>query len=406
MMNDARPLTVLCIASYEKGQEFLRECKRQGARVLLLTSLSLRDKADWPTESIDEIFYMPDVDKVWDMGDVVKSVSYVARTEEIDRIVPLDDFDLEKAAALREHLRVPGLGETTTRYFRDKLAMRMQAQETGIRVPDFVHVLNYARLRAYMARVPGPWLLKPRFEASATGICKLNTPEELWPALENLGDRQSFYLLERYVPGDIYHVDSIVYDGEIQFSIANRYGLRPLDVAHSGGIFTTRTLPRGTADEQALQAANRAVLRAMKLPRGVSHTEFIKGRADGEFYFLETAARVGGANIVELIEAATGINLWAEWAKIELAGGREPYHVPLARADHAGLLVSLARSEWPDTSAYNDAEIVWRMKKPAHVGLIIRSPDAGRIEQLLTDYAARFQRDFSAVLPPAARPSS
>jgi biotin carboxylase len=406
MTNNARTLTILCIASYEKGQEFMRECKRQGCRVLLLTSLSLKDKADWPRASLDEIFYMPDVDKVWQMDDVIKSVSYVARTEQIDRIVPLDDFDLEKAAALREHLRVPGLGETTTRYFRDKLAMRMQAQEAGIRVPEFVHVLNHACLREYMARVPAPWLLKPRFEASATGIRKLNTPDELWPALENLGDRQSFHLLERYIPGDIYHVDSIVYDNDIQFSIANRYGAPPLDVAHGGGIFTTRTLPRGTAQEQALQAANRAVLRALRLPRGVAHTEFIGSHQDGELYFLETAARVGGANIVELIEAATGINLWAEWAKIEVAGGKQPYHVPLARADHAGLLVSLAREEWPDTSDYDDNEIVWRMKKPAHVGLIVRSHDPRRIDQLIADYSARFQRDFSAVLPPAARPSS
>ncbi|HEX8070561.1 MAG TPA: hypothetical protein VF546_11460 [Pyrinomonadaceae bacterium] len=405
-MTDARPLTVLCIASYEKGHEFMRECKRQGCRVLLLTSLSLRDVVEWPREAIDEIFYMPDVDKVWNMADMIKSVSYVARTERIDRIVPLDDFDLEKAAALREHLRVPGLGETTTRYFRDKLAMRMQAQEAGIRVPEFVHVLNYERLRAYMARVPAPWLLKPRFEASASGIRKINAPDDLWRALDELGDRQSFFLLERYVPGDIYHVDSIVYDREIRFAVCNRYGVPPLDVAHGGGIFTTRTLPRGTAEEQALQAANRAVLQAMRLQRGVSHTEFIRGRADGEFYFLETAARVGGANIVELIEAATGINLWAEWAKIEVAAGKRAYQVPLARADHAGLLVSLARQEWPDTSDYNDREIVWRMKKAAHVGLIVRSPDAHRIDQLLADYTARFQHDFGAVLPPAVRPSS
>jgi biotin carboxylase len=248
--------------------------------------------------------------------------------------------------------------------------------------------------------------LKPRFEASATGIKKINSTEELWRALDALGDRQSFHLLERYVPGDIFHVDSIVFGGEVKFVCASRYGHPPLDVAHGGGIFTTRTLPRGTEEEQALQAVNRAVLRAMRLARGVSHTEFIKARADGRLYFLETAARVGGANIVELIEAATGINLWAEWAKIEIAGGKRPYHPPLARADHAGLLVSLARQEWPDTSAYDDREIVWRMKKPAHVGLIVRSADAARIDQLLADYSARFQHDFSAVLPPAARPSS
>src|SRR5918911_1344321 len=219
-MTGERPLTVLCLASYEKGAEFMRECKRQNCRVLLLTSESIAN-ADWPRESIDEIFLIPDDNKKWKLADVISGVSYLARTETIDCIVPLDDFDLETAAALREHLRVPGMGETTTRYFRDKLAMRVRAREAGIRVPEFVHALNYARLRDYTARVPSPWLLKPRFEASATGIKKINAPDELWKALDALGDRQSFHLLERYVPGDIFHVDTVVFGGEGKFVSAS-----------------------------------------------------------------------------------------------------------------------------------------------------------------------------------------
>ena len=86
--------------------------------------------------------------------------------------------------------------------------------------------------------------------------------------------------------------------------------------------------------------------------RGVSHSEFIQGR-DGKLYFLETAARVGGAHIADLVEAATGINLWAEWAKVEIAGGKAPYQVPRVRAAISqDLLISLARQEHPDTSAY------------------------------------------------------
>src|SRR5215470_12845884 len=125
-------MTILCIASYEKGHEFLRECRRQGAAVVLITSLSLKDKARWPLDSIDEIFYMPDEDHRWDLVQTRNAVSYLARTREFDRIVPLDDFDVEVAAALREHFRVPGMGETTAHYFRDKLAMRMKAREAGI----------------------------------------------------------------------------------------------------------------------------------------------------------------------------------------------------------------------------------------------------------------------------------
>jgi biotin carboxylase len=298
------------------------------------------------------------------------------------------------------------MGETTTRYFRDKLAMRMQAQEAGIAVPEFIHALNHQALRDYMNTVPAPWLLKPRFEASATGIKKINAPDELWPALDALGDRQSFHLLERYVPGDIFHVDAIVSEREIVFVSASRYGHPPLEVAHGGGVFTTRTLRADSEDARALFEINARVLDAMKIVRGVSHTEFIKSRADGRFYFLETAARVGGANIVELVDAATGVNLWAEWAKIEIGRGHRAYQLPPVRADYAGLIVSLARQEWPDTSAYNDPEIVWRLDKPSHAGLIVRSNDPARVEQLLDDYARRFTTDFFATLPAAERPLS
>ena len=53
-MPPSRPLTILAVSSYEKGQEFLRTCKSLGCRVLLLTVEKLRD-ADWPRESLDDI---------------------------------------------------------------------------------------------------------------------------------------------------------------------------------------------------------------------------------------------------------------------------------------------------------------------------------------------------------------
>ncbi|MEO8127105.1 MAG: ATPase, partial [Bryobacteraceae bacterium] len=263
-------MTVLCIASYEKGHEFLRECKRQGCHVILVTSPSLQHNASWPMESIDEIFYMPDHDRKWDLRESIHSISYLARTRNIERLVPLDDFDLELAASLREHLRIPGMGETTTRYFRDKLSMRLKAREAGLCIPDFVPIINYEKIREFMERVPAPWVLKPRSMAGAIGIKKVHSPEELWRLLEQLGDEQSFYLLERFVPGDIFHVDSIVYESNVLFAAASGYGTPPLEVSHSGGIFTTKLLQRGSPLEQGLLALNRDVLAGLGLLRGVS----------------------------------------------------------------------------------------------------------------------------------------
>jgi biotin carboxylase len=396
--------TILCLASYEKGFDFLREARQQGARVLLLTSESLRDKAAWPRDSIDDIFYMPDVNKQWNREHTILAISHLAKSTQLDLIVPLDDFDLEMAASLREHLRIPGMGETTTRYFRDKLAMRARAQFAGLPVPEFVQVLNREKLSNYMHTIPAPWVLKPRSQAGAIGIKKMRSEQEVWEAADRLGDQQSFYLLERYVPGDIFHVDSIWFDKKMLWACASRYGAPPMDVSHGGGVFTSRTLASTSAEAKALAKLNKDVLESFGFVRGVSHSEFIRGKEDGKFYFLETSARVGGANLAEMIEAATAVNMWREWAKVEIAGENGKYTAPKAKTDTAGILVSLAKQEWPDTSSFNDPEIAWRMKKAHHVGLIVKSKDPARVEHLLADYTQRIERDFTAAGPVLDRP--
>jgi biotin carboxylase len=401
-MPDARPLTILCISSYEKGQEFLRACKQMGSRVLLLTVEKLRD-ANWPRESIDETFYMPEE---LPLQHLIYTVSYMARSQPIDRIVALDEFDMENVSALREHLRIPGMGLTTVRYFRDKLAMRARAQEAGILVPEFAHVLNYDHLRAFMSRISPPWLLKPRSQASGIGMKKIHGEPELWPWLDQLGDQQSFYLLEQFVPGSVYHVDGVVSEREVLFAEVNGYGAPPLDVSHHGGVFTTRTLPRDSAETKSLLQINKQLVRSLGLLRGVTHAEFLKSQAEGKFYFIEIAARVGGAYIADVVEAASGLNLWREWARLEISAGKQPYTLPPTRRDYAGVILSLARQEHPDTSAYSDPEIIYRVSKYHHAGLVLKASNSERIQQLLDSYSAHFSNDFLATQPVPDKPTS
>ena len=401
-MPESRALNVLCITTYEKGQEFMRECKRQACRVFLLTAEKLRD-ADWPRESLADTFYLP---ADLPLADIVQAVTHLTRTHKLDRIVALDEYDMETAATLREHLRVPGMGLTTMRYFRDKLAMRMKALERGVRVPDFVPVLNHDDIRYYLEHVPGPWVLKPRQEASAIGIRKIHAGEELWPILEQLGDKQSSFLLERFLPGDVFHVDSVVSESTVVFANVSKYGQPPMNVAQGGGVFTTFTVPRQSDADGGLRQINGELITGLGLVRGVSHAEFICAHADRHFYFLEIAARVGGAYINEMVEAATGLNLWREWARIEVAGATGGYILPPLREEYAAVILSLARQEDPDTSPYNDPEIFLRIKRRHHAGLILRSADAQRIQSLLQDYGRRFVQDFLAVEPPRDKPTA
>ncbi|MCS6898435.1 MAG: hypothetical protein NZX77_01520 [Polyangiaceae bacterium] len=390
----------MCLASYYKGVRFLQQCKKEGCTVLLLT-VEGHLKDNWPREQIDEVFAMPQETLNEKRQDVIHAVSYLARTRKIDRIVPLDDYDVEVAAMLREHMRIPGMGDTTVRYFRDKLAMREKAHDSGILVPPFVHILHYDTVRAFLKEVPGPWVLKPRSEAAALGIKRILSPDELWPIIEAQGDKQSYYLLEKMIPGDVYHVDAITSEKQVIFAEAHRYRKPILQISQEGGIFGTATLPRGSEEERELLAFHERLIRTLGLVRGISHTEFIKSRDDGKLYFLETAARAGGAHITDLVEASTGINLWEEWAKIEIAQGKWPYELPPYRKDYAGLLNSLAHQEHPDTSAYNDPEIWMRLQeKTYHAGFILRSDRYERITELMDTYEERMRRDFFAVLPP------
>lgn len=405
---DSRALNVVCLASYFKGVEFLRECKREGHRVVLVT----REKTlqeEWPRESIDETLVAPN-DITPEL--LTQLVTQLARRQRTDRIVALEEYDVMTAASIREHLRLPGMGASVARLFRDKLAMRVRAKESGIRVPDFVHVLNFDALRNYMNRVPPPWVLKPRSDVSAVGIKKLDESEAVWRMIDALDARESpleqspNYLLERFVAGDVYHVDSLVNNGRVIFAGVNAYGRPPMEVAHQGGVFISHTVEHGCAEHKQLLGLNRQLVKCLGLERGASHAEFIKSKRDGNFYFLEIAARVGGAFIAETIEASSGINLWREWARIEVGGGELRRGVkPATRKMYGGIVLSLARQEHPDTAEYTDPEIVLRVRKRHHAGLIVSSPSLSRVKELLDDYSRRFAADFCAVEPPLERPN-
>jgi hypothetical protein len=397
----SKPITFLCVATFFKGVDFLRTLKSLGNQVLLVTKKSL-EHDDWPRDSVDEFFFLEhDNNSALNLSILEAGVAYVLRSRKIDRIVSLDDFDVEKAAFLRESFRIPGMGQTTARHFRDKLAMRMKAAEVGIPVPPFSAVFNDEEVNHYLHQVPGPWVIKPRSEASAIGIRKVHTATEVWRVLAEIGDERHQFLIEQYKPGDVYHADALSHQGALKFCRISKYVSPPLDVAQGGGIFMTRTVPFGEEEDQALQAMTSRVMTAFGMQYSASHTEFIKSREDGTYYFLETSSRVGGAHIAEMVAFSSGINLWAEWARIEDAQARGiAYELPEVKQLHAGLVVSLSRFQHPEYHSFTEPELVWTLQKDHHIGLITIATEAQRIQELLHHYTDRIFKEFHTRLPP------
>jgi ATP-grasp domain len=385
----------ICISNFFKGNDFLINLKKLGNRVYLITSEKLRDKP-WAVDYIDEIFFMPGQDVDWNLEDLLTGVAGLMRHKKIDAIVALDDFDVEKATYLRENLRMPGMGQTTGRYFRDKLAMRMKAKEEGVPIPAFSALFNDEEINHFADTVSHPWVLKPRSEASASGIMKVHSKEELWQKIHDLGDNRIKYLVEQFKPGAVYHCDGINWHGKVLFSLTSQYLATPMEISQGGGIFRSANIPYNSADDKAIKKVNEQVMKAFGMQHGATHTEFIKCNDDGKIYFLETASRVGGAHLAEMVEAASNINLWGEWAKIEdcLVKGIE-YKLPKTKKEFAGIVLTLSKFEHPNLNGFNDPEVCFRVPLEYHAGLIVKSDQHARVRELLDSYAERLISDFA-----------
>lgn len=391
---------IVCISSYYKGAEFLISCKEIGNKVILITSDSLKEEK-WPWDFIDEVYYMPEIEKsIWNMEHFVEGFSYLMRKHEIDAVVALDDFDVEKAAMIRETFRIPGMGQTTHRYFRDKLAMRQKAKDDGISIPEFSAVFNDAKVKRFIDAVPGPWVLKPRSEASAMGIKKIQNEDQLWSALNKLGNERIKFLLESFKPGDVFHVDCLVFDGKIVFSSYSKYLTTPMKVSHEGGVFRSVTLDKKSKDVVGLSKINEEVLKSFGIKNGATHSEYIRGE-DGQFYFLETSSRIGGAHISDMIEAATGVNIWKEWAKLETALLRkEKYTVNEPKKLYGGLLVALAKDKHPETGNFKCEEVDRFLQKDYHIGIVYKSDNFETVLKRLDEATEKVTQDLLSILPP------
>lgn len=399
--------TIVCISCYYKGYDFMDEMKKLGNKIILITSENIREK-NWPWHAIDEVFYMPELKpSVWNLEHLIQGFSHLMQTRKIDAVVALDDYDVEKAALIRETFRIPGMGQTTHRYFRDKLAMRQKAQDSGINVPKFTAVFNNDEVNTFIENIPAPWVLKPRSEASASGIKKITSKEQLWEALNELGEERHLFLLESFKPGDVYHVDSLTFNKKVVFTSASKYLAPPMQVSHEGGVFRTKTLGTQSDEFKSLDEVNTKLLLSFGLLNGATHTEFIRSKENGKWYFLETSSRVGGAHIPDLVEASSNINIWREWAKIEDALLRSKnYEVAKPSQYYSGLIIALIKNQHPDYSEFECEEIVKYLPIDYHVGIVYKSDHSNVIQERLDSAADKINTNLLNILPPKGKPTS
>lgn len=389
-MNGNKSITVLCVASLQVKAEFIETCKKEGNRVILITSQSL-ESFDLPKENIDEIFYIPDINGSWDNKDVISAVGYLAKTEKIDKVVPLSECDIIYVDKINEHFQLKPIFDFK---FTDLLKLRNYLFDAGLLVPEYIHALNFDEIEDFIKVGSFPLLLKPRFRGLYFKLKKCYNSEELWGYLNRIGDLTSYYLIERFINGVTYHVDSLLYNGKIQHSLVSQYGFSPVQSIPHGRVFTSKTVLKNTVDEQNILQLNKQVLKTINFTTGIVHVEIIKSDITGRYFITSIIPHIADEYLSEMFFAATGINLWKEWAMLIINGkGTSDIIKP---QQYAGLIFSDTWQEQPLLDDYDDDEIKHKIVGKNQAAIILASDNYNKITELIKEYTKRFYIDFFA----------
>jgi hypothetical protein len=249
----------------------------------------------------------------WDTGGLVEDRAiHLARQHLVTNLVARHERDLQRAAQLREVLRLPGQDRASADAFRDKVVMKTAAAAAGLAVAPYTAVEEPVDALRFMRERGLPVVIKPRTGAGSKDNWILNTPEGLidvldgaltpyWEAHPNL-------LIESFVPGAMYHIDGLFLAGEPAVAWPSHY-LDPLAEYRSGRSRLDVALDPEDPFTARLLEFTRRMLAALPTPRDCAfHLEVFRTLED-DIVLCEIASRSGGAAIRTMWKVMFDIDL-------------------------------------------------------------------------------------------------
>ncbi len=218
------------------------------------------------------------------------------------------EYDVLRAATIRDAFQLPGQGTRSALMYRDKLLMKEVAQKKGIPTPAFRELITPLDLIQFIKEHGYPVLIKPLQEGGSRKIASINNVHELRQLLSQ--GLPPMMMVESFVKGDIYHVDGIVINGNIEFVCTSKY-LNALLHQYQIGTFTGGYLlhPTNPLSKRMIELTKQLVQAFDTPPNTTFHAEWFH-TPDDEIIFCEIASRPGGGRINETLIHTFGVDLF------------------------------------------------------------------------------------------------
>ena len=236
------------------------------------------------------------------IDEIIKTIdSY--HLSNIEGIISIEELYQETAAYLRSHYQTKGLKMEDISRFRDKLVMKKFALEKKVKVPEFEILRNWETTKEFLHK-HNKVVIKPVNGVGSMSTFIVDSEKKLKSVIDNLKINKE-YILEKYIDGDVYHIDSLIANGKVLLNNVMKYETPAVEFKNIESL-SAITL-NDEALETILKNEAKRILRAFKVDNGVTHLEVFVSK--GEIIFCEIAIRPGGSGIVEVIEGLYGINL-------------------------------------------------------------------------------------------------
>ncbi|WP_369202849.1 acetyl-CoA carboxylase biotin carboxylase subunit family protein [Streptomyces sp. PU-14G] len=228
----------------------------------------------------------------------------MAQDQPFTHVVTGNEYDLERAARLREDFGIPGQSSASALSFRDKVVMKEVASRT-VPTPRFARLESFVDLMDFQARCDGPVVVKPVKQGGSRDITVLRGEADLL-AFSRRPWRDDL-MAEEFVEGTMYHVDAVIADG-YRFVASSRYLRSCLGVFSGRNTGSLQLRPEDKLARRLEEFLDRVLEAFDTADVSAYHLEVFHTPAD-ELVLCEIASRVGGDRIPALTKATYGVDL-------------------------------------------------------------------------------------------------
>ncbi len=241
------------------------------------------------------------VDIIHHAADVRDTLSAI-QDHQPSHIIAGCESGVELAEYLADQLNLPGNGSEHREARRDKFLMAEAVKACGLRTAqqfqsqDPEQIIDWIR-----STLDWPVILKPLKSTASDHVFCCNTADDVAATTRRilsetnvLGQRNRTVLVQEFLDGTEYVVDSVSLDGQRKTTAFWQYH-RPADASRFISYDAMTLLPYDGERQQALQSYAYKVLDALALNFGPAHCELMW--LEGEPVLVEVGARLcGGIN--------------------------------------------------------------------------------------------------------------